>query len=247
MERMRVVLAPWPVRIPRVYQTLSSERVLVMERLRGVSIDDVEAIDALGIDRSTVVSTVAGSFVASALGRGIFHGDLHAGNMLVLPDGEVGLLDFGVIGRLDGHVRAATSDLFGAVVGRRFDGVAAAMLQLADTSGVNLVEIVPQVQAVIGLYLDHPLGEVNVAAALGRMLAIGAGHGLVLPESVVALFKQLLYLDGVCRSLQPGFDLLDGGAAILAGAQSKHAQRCPQTTRGGRRSPWAHRGPLVRP
>jgi ubiquinone biosynthesis protein len=226
MERMRVVLARWPVRIPRVYRSLSSERVLVMERLEGVGINHVEAIDALGVERSNVVSTVAGSFVASALGQGIFHGDLHAGNMLVLPHGEVGLLDFGVMGRLDGRVRSAVSDLLGAVVGRRFDGVAAAMLQLADTRAVNWAEIVPEMQAMIGSYLDRPLGELDVAAALGRMLAIAASHGLVLPESAVAFFKQLLYLDGVCRSLQPDFDLLEGGATILTDARCQPPQTC---------------------
>jgi predicted unusual protein kinase regulating ubiquinone biosynthesis (AarF/ABC1/UbiB family) len=78
----------------------------------------------------------------------------------------------------------------------------------------------------IGSYLDRPLAELDVAAALRRMLGIAASHGLVLPESAVAFFKQLLYLDGVCRSLQPGFDLLDGGAAILASVQFQQPRSC---------------------
>ena len=84
-----------------------------MERLEGAHVDDLVAIDALPIDRSAVVITMAEALLIPALTKGVFHGDLHAGNMLVLPDGRLGLLDFGVIGRLDGSVRTTASDLLG--------------------------------------------------------------------------------------------------------------------------------------
>ena len=221
LERMRVALSGLPVRIPRVWKSLSSERVLVMERLDGVRIDDLAAIDALSIDRSTVVTTVAETLIVPALAKGVFHNDMHAGNMLVLPDGSLGLLDFGVIGRLEGTARRAASDLLAAVVNCRVDDVLNAILRLVDTRQIDLAAIAPDVQALIATCLDRPLGEIDVPDTLRSILALAVRHSLVLPEALVGLFKQIMYLDGVCRTLDPEFDLLGDGAAIIDRARAR--------------------------
>src|SRR5262249_47430726 len=110
VQRMRIALTSLAVHVPKVFMDLSTDRVLVMERLDGVRADDIEAVNRLGLDRPAIVRTVLASLIVPAMRQGMFHGDMHSGNMLVLPDGRIGLLDFGVLGHLDAPGRAALCD-----------------------------------------------------------------------------------------------------------------------------------------
>jgi len=212
---MALALSSLPVKVPAVYEELSTERVLVMERLRGARADDVEAVEGLGIDRSHVVESVISALLVPALGSGVFHADMHPGNMLVLDDGRLGLLDFGVIAHLDDIVRPATSDLLAALAEGRFGDAVMAMFQIVDPSGIDLTSVIPQVQALIGEFIDKPLAGIDVRDAIGAILQLASRNGFALPESLVAFFKQMLYISGLCRTLSPDFDVLGDIAPIL--------------------------------
>ena len=93
--------------VPRPHPQLVTRRVLVMERLDGFKFDDVEAMHAAGIDTTAVVRTGMVAFMEGAMVHGIFHGDLHGGNLFVMADGRTALLDFGIVGRLTGARRLA--------------------------------------------------------------------------------------------------------------------------------------------
>ncbi|MBW3557901.1 MAG: AarF/ABC1/UbiB kinase family protein, partial [Actinobacteria bacterium] len=93
--------------VPRPHPNLVTRRVLVMERLDGFSFDDVAGMRAAGIDTSAVVRAGMVSFLEGAILYGVFHGDLHGGNLFVRPDGRVALLDYGITGRLDQTRRQA--------------------------------------------------------------------------------------------------------------------------------------------
>ncbi len=100
-----------PVVVPRPHPELVTRRVLVMEPLRGFKIDDDEAILEAGIDPTPVFRSLLVSFFEGALVYGVFHGDLHGGNMMVTADGRLGIFDFGITGRLSGTARAALLQL----------------------------------------------------------------------------------------------------------------------------------------
>ena len=93
--------------VPRPHPSLVTRRVLVMERLSGFKFDDVAGMHDAGIDTEEVVRTGMIAFMEGAMIHGIFHGDLHGGNLFVLPDGRTALLDFGIVGRLDDARRRA--------------------------------------------------------------------------------------------------------------------------------------------
>ena len=93
--------------IPRPHPELVTPRVLVMERLEGFKFDDVAGMKDAGVDTEAVVRTGMIGFMEGAMIHGIFHGDLHGGNLFVLPDGRTALLDFGIVGRLDETRRLA--------------------------------------------------------------------------------------------------------------------------------------------
>jgi ubiquinone biosynthesis protein len=219
VQRMAVALAPLAVQVPTVFTDLSTDRVLVMERLEGVRADDIEAVNGLGLDRSAIVRTMMASLILPAMREGMFHGDMHSGNMLVLPDGRIGLLDFGVLGHLDPSSRAALCSLLMAVVDRRFGDVALAMFGMIDTGGVDIATLVQETQAFLAAHLDTSLAGLDLPATISGILGIASRNGCTLRDSLVTFVKQLLYIDGVCRELDPDFDVLGDARPIISMAR----------------------------
>lgn len=212
MDRLRTALSGWPIRIPEVHWDLTTDRVLTMERLEGVKVSDMAGLARLDVDRRLLADTILGSLLSSALQHGIFHGDGHAGNMLVLPDGTLGMLDFGIVGRLDDETRVKVSRLLAALVDRRFDVMAVVIMDLADVTGVDLAVAGADLTAIAGAYLDRPLEDIPLARLLGELLRAANRHGVTLPTDLILLMKQILYLDGLGRTLNPGFDVFADGA-----------------------------------
>jgi ubiquinone biosynthesis protein len=93
--------------VPRPHPTLVTRRMLVMERLSGFNFSDVDGMQAAGIDTDAVVRSGMIGFLEGAMMHGIFHGDLHAGNLFILPSGKIALLDFGITARLSESKRVA--------------------------------------------------------------------------------------------------------------------------------------------
>jgi aarF domain-containing kinase len=100
-EHLRVKMGLDRVRVPLPIEGYVTKRVLVMDFLDGVPVDHAEAIDALGVDPAPLVQECVKAWFATALCTGAFHGDVHAGNLLITPDGFLGVLDWGIVGRLD--------------------------------------------------------------------------------------------------------------------------------------------------
>jgi len=89
------------ITVPEVFEELSGRRVLTMEFMDGVPVDDLTTVSSYGYDPAPVVQEVIKGFLLTAIRWGTFHGDVHAGNLLLLPDGRVGVIDWGIVGRLD--------------------------------------------------------------------------------------------------------------------------------------------------
>ena len=219
VRRMRIALASLAVHVPKIFTDLSTDRVLVMERLEGVRADDIDTVNALGLDRSAIVQTVMASLILPAMREGMFHGDMHPGNMLLLPDGRIGLLDFGVLGHLDASGQAALCDLLVAVVDRRFGDVALAVFGMVDVSDVEQAALVDEVRVFLAGHLDTSLAGLDVRATMTGILGIASRNGCTLHDSLVAFIKQLLYIDGVCRALDPDFDVLGDARPIISMAR----------------------------
>lgn len=237
LQRMRVALAGLPVRIPTVRRSLCSERVLVMERLDGVSVGDLAALEELEIDRHALVTTIAESLLVPALAGSVFHGDAHAGNLLLTPGGELALLDFGLVAKLEARMAEQLGGLLSAVVNRRFDEAGMRIFALAQGDCPDVAGFALEVQSLVGGDLDLTIGELNVARTISDLLSLAARHGLDLPEELVAFFKQLVYLDGICRALAPGYDLLGDGGQVVEAARQRSFAACAPVTR--RRRPEA--------
>ncbi len=212
--------------VPRPHPTLVTKRVLVMERVYGFNFDDVVGMQDAGIDTEDVVRTAMVAFMEGAMVEGIFHGDLHGGNLFVLADGRTALLDYGIVGRLTGARRNAFLRL---MLGATTNDVRTQMAALRDLGALPLDT---DLDAVIrDLRLDEEVidpttltGE-EMVQEVQRIVKAMLGYGAKLPKELMLYVKNMVFLDGAIARLAPDLDLLAEVANISMLFAQKHGQR----------------------
>lgn len=194
--------------VPRPHPTLVTRRVLVMERLSGFNFDDVEAMRAAGVDTHEVVRTGMIGFMEGAIIEGIFHGDLHGGNLFVLPDGKVALLDFGITGRMDERQRRAFLRL---MLGATVNDV---HMQISALCDLGALPSDTDIDAVIkDLGLDAPGIDPTTAdpdemiREVQKIVKMLLGYGARMPKELMLYVKNLMFLDGAISRLAPDLDI----------------------------------------
>ena len=212
--------------VPRPHPTLVTPRVLVMERLKGFAWDDAEGMRAGGIDTEAVIKAGMVAFLEGAMLHGIFHGDLHGGNLMVLSDGKTGLLDHGITARLDAGKRQAFLRLM--LAGTTND-IRMQVQALCELGALPLDTDVDEVIATLNL--DGPvkdptkmspeelIGEIrNITKAL-------LGYGARMPKELMLYVKDLLFLDGSMATLAPNLDLFGTLTEIAMHFATQHGAR----------------------
>jgi ubiquinone biosynthesis protein len=196
------------VRIPTPHKELCTQRVLVMQRLDGTPLSAAQPVIAeRGLDRDGLARALLESMLRQIMVYGIFHADPHPGNVLVLRDGRLGLLDFGSVGRLDASVRAALQRLLLAM--DRGDPLAASdallevMLRPDEVDQERLERALGQFMA---RYLSQ--GATSGVRMFADLFRIVSTYGLSVPPEVAAVFRALATLEGTLTQLAPGFNLV---------------------------------------
>ena len=212
--------------VPRPHPTLVTKRGLVMERLSGFSFDDADGMRAAGIDTEAVVKAGMVAFLEGAMLYGVFHGDLHGGNLLVLPDGRTALLDHGITGRLDEGKRQAFLKLM--LAGTTND----VRMQVQALCELGALPIDTDIDAVIrDLDLDGPVRDptkMSPDELIGQVRDITKallGYGARMPKELMLYVKDLLFLDGAMATLAPNLDLFATLTEIAMYFATEHAQR----------------------
>jgi ubiquinone biosynthesis protein len=215
LRAMAVALAASPcrgVRVPAPDAALSTERVLVMERLTGTPLGMAGPEWArVGAERRR---ELAGALLATVfdqvLEHGLFHVDLHPGNVLLLDDGTLGVLDLGSVGRIDGTTRLAFARLLGAVGSGDSLSAADALLELVDRP--DEIDERALERALGGLIVRYAApGATMGAEVFAALFRLVTAHRLAVPPQVAALFRTFATLEGTLGLLDPSLDLV--GAA----------------------------------
>ncbi|MGA1451584.1 MAG: ABC1 kinase family protein, partial [Ilumatobacteraceae bacterium] len=195
--------------VPRPHPELASRRVLVMERIRGFNFDDVSGMHDAGIDTEEVVRTGMVAFMEGAMIHGIFHGDLHGGNLFVLADGRTALLDFGIVARLSEARRVAFLRLMICATTNDVKGQMAALRDLGalppDTDLEAVIHDLRLDQAPID---PTTLSGEEMVAEVQRVVKAMLGYGARLPKELMLYVKNMVFLDGAIARLAPELDLL---------------------------------------
>ncbi|WP_337174330.1 AarF/ABC1/UbiB kinase family protein [Paludisphaera sp.] len=195
-------------RIPFVVEEFSTPRVLAMEFIEGVRVDDVPGLRRLGLDPAEVADRGAAILIKQIFQFGFFHADPHPGNLRVLPGGVVALLDFGMFGQLDLRSRERIADLLVALMAQDVDGVLATLDDL-DVRGEDADprELRRDVGELVQTYCDLSLESIDLSVLLGELVAVVRRHRLTIPPDLVLLIRSLVTIEGTGRALDPAFDI----------------------------------------
>lgn len=216
------------VRCARPIPGLVTENVLVMEWLPGVRYTDAAAMLDANVDRRRLLRLAIQTIVEHTLIYGRFHGDLHAGNVLVTPEGNFSLVDFGIMGRLDAPQRAAVVRLLAGFATHDIEAQLLAMVELgAIPPEADLVALRTAFEDEERRMGSRPGGLTydSMADELGRAIRILVASGFRLPKTLVLFFKNILYLNGFAAAVAPGSDLLAEIEPILNYFQGKYADQ----------------------
>ena len=205
---------------PKPYAEASSTKVLTMERLYGCSLADQEALAKHPGNPAQALFNALNTWFASLTACDFFHADLHSGNMLLLNDGRVGFIDFGMVGRVKKEAWEAMFNLFNAIGSENYRGIAESMLAVGITRDEvdidrltvdirNLFMSMNQVQPDMmmeNLALQKTDAINDMMIQLGE---IGKNYGIRFPRAFTMLLKQFLYFDRYIQILEPGASMFD--------------------------------------
>lgn len=199
---------------PKVYSQASTRRVLTMQRLYGVPLTDLDVVKQHAKDPAQVLISAMNTWFASLMMCKSFHADLHAGNLLLLKDGRIGFIDFGIVGQLKPEVWGATLGFMDALQHTNYREMAKNMVNMGMThTTVDVDRLAQDMEKIFsGVLLADPQkvmsGDVaDLNAIMLDMVGVGERHGIHFPRDFALLMKQMLYFDRFMRVLTPYMDV----------------------------------------
>ena len=212
--------------VPRPHPQLVRRRVMVMERIDGFNFDDVVGMQAAGINTEEVVRTGMIAFMEGAMIHGIFHGDLHGGNLFVLPDGRTALLDFGITARLSDERRRAFLRMMISATTNDLTGQMAALRDLgALPRDTDLAAVISDLRLDQDPIDPTTLTGEEMVAEVQRVVKALLGYGARMPKELMLYVKNMVFLDGAIARLAPDLDLLAEVANISIVFAQRHGER----------------------
>lgn len=196
------------VRFPAVHRDFCTRRVLTMDFLEGVTGADATALQAADVDRAEFARRGANVFLNMIFRDGFYHADPHPGNLMLLPGGVVGVLDCGMVGRIDEVLRDEVEWLLLAVASRDVTRLTDAVLRLGNAPpDCPRDRLRADLNDFVGDYVGHSLRDLDLGAALTRLVEIIRRYHVILRPRLALLLKTLILLEGTSRLLSPDVSL----------------------------------------
>ncbi|KQO64872.1 ABC1 kinase family protein [Curtobacterium sp. Leaf261] len=206
------------LRLPELHESLSTGRVLVMEYVEGETLSAVRQNRSAPAGLEATMRTILRAFIRQVVFDGVFHADLHPGNILLTDDGRPALVDFGSVGRLDMSLRETVQELLIAYLQSDTRRIADSVLMMAPLPDPNQE---PGFRRDLATFVTYHLGPGSRVGidTVDAAVEVFAQYGMAVPADFVAAGRAFAILDGTLRSLVPEFDLLEESKA-LAGEQA---------------------------
>ena len=217
---------------PRVYDELTTKRVLTMSRLRGVSMVDEVVMRQYCDDPAQVMADTLNTWFASLMLCNSFHADLHAGNLMLLTDGRIGFIDFGIVGKLKPESWRACMGMMQALQSSDYKAMAHHMIDMEmthDRSQVDVSALGADLERMMKTIMAEdrnftsgvPFNSKQQADDLNKMMLeivdVGKRHGIRFPRDFALLTKQMLYFDRFMRTLAPDMDMFSDSRVMMLG------------------------------
>ncbi len=198
------------VHIPQPYTEFCTARVLTMERIDGIKLIEKNRLAAEGFDLDEVARRGAKLYLDMIFAFGFYHADPHPGNLVLLPGNVIGLLDFGMVGRIEERLRENIEEMLLAIVQRDVT-MLTGLIKRVGEAPPNLDERALSVDVAdfLGEFANQPLDKFDLSGALSEVIEIVHRYQISLPPQVALLLKTLITLEGTTKLLSPSFSLLE--------------------------------------
>jgi len=210
-DRFRYNFRTWrPVRVPKVFWSHTTARVLTLEFIRGTKVVDIEGLRARRISAVKVNRLLVRTYLKQLLEDGFFHADPHPGNLLVMDSGHLAFFDFGMVGRISPKLQSQMIDAFFHVVGRDVQGLGQDIINLDFLKpGVDPETVRPVVERLFKSYLNLKLGDVNFKELTYDLAEVIYEYPFRLPANFTYVMRALMTLEGIAIVTDPGFSFFE--------------------------------------
>jgi predicted unusual protein kinase regulating ubiquinone biosynthesis (AarF/ABC1/UbiB family) len=210
-DRFRYNFRTWrAIRVPKIFWTHTSRRVLTLEFIRGTKVTDLEALRARRISPVKVNRLLVRTYLKQLLKDGFFHADPHPGNLLVMDSGHLAFFDFGMVGRVTPKLQSQMINAFFHVVSKDVPGLGQDIIDLNFLKpGVNPETIRPVVESLFTLYLNLKLGEVKFKELTYDLAEVVYEYPFRLPANFTYVMRALMTLEGIGIVTDPGFSFFE--------------------------------------
>jgi len=202
--------------IPKVFRDMTTERVLSMELVDGIKISEIDRLEKAGLDRKTITVRGANFYLKQVFDFGFFHADPHPGNIFILPDNVICLLDFGMTGSVDRQTRENFVDLIDSVARRHETKTTQVILKLTSWDDEpDLRQLERDVTDFMGQHLYKPLKNIEVGKLMNHLLELISRHRLMIAPDIFLMMKAMTTVEGVALVLDPDFDMIAQTAPFI--------------------------------
>jgi ubiquinone biosynthesis protein len=202
--------------VPQIYWEYTTRRVIVQERIRGIKIDEIEALDTAGYDRKELAHRASDMVLQEVLEDGFFHADPHPGNLLIMEGGILGVLDFGTMGRLEKNERVALARLFIVAVQLDIDGIVDQLIRMGIADyAVDRKGFGRDLRRAITRYYGLPLNEIPAMEVWESLEPIIYEYNIRVPSDYWLLIKTVVVMEGVGLGLDPEYDMVAAAQPYL--------------------------------
>jgi predicted unusual protein kinase regulating ubiquinone biosynthesis (AarF/ABC1/UbiB family) len=210
-DRFRYNFRTWrAIRVPKVYWSHTSRKVLTLQFIRGTKVVDVEALKARRISAVKVNRLLVRTYLKQLLEDGFFHADPHPGNLLVMDSGHLAFFDFGMVGRITPRLQSQMIEAFFHVIGRDVHGLGQDIINLNFLKpGVDAETIRPVVEGLFTHYLNLRLGEVNFKELTYDLAEVIYEYPFRLPANFTYMMRALMTLEGIGIVTDPEFSFFE--------------------------------------
>jgi predicted unusual protein kinase regulating ubiquinone biosynthesis (AarF/ABC1/UbiB family) len=204
------------VRVPEVLEPYSSERVLTMEYVPGTKINDIDDLDARGLDRTRLAETLQRVYLQMIVEDGVFHADPHPGNLAVQDDGTLVFYDFGMSGRVDPFIQEKIVDFYLAVAQQDTDAILDTLVEMGTLSPEADREVMSDVmELAIADARGEEIEQYRVQQIVSQVEDTIYEFPLRLPPNLALVLRVATVVEGVCVTLDPDFDFIDVATSYL--------------------------------
>ncbi len=204
------------IHIPEVYRIRTSKRVLTMEFIYGTKVSDIKSLEKAGIDKKKITCNGANLLLKQIFDHGFFHSDPHSGNIFILENNVIAMLDFGQVSALDQQSKEDFVDLIESIVLQNSFKATRQLLKITywdKKPDTRLLE--KEIADFIGNHLHKTLKELNIGLLLQDLLNIVSRHKLRIPPDIFLMMKALGTIEGIARRLDPDFDMIEQATPFI--------------------------------